>query len=162
MCRRTLSIVFAFALILVLPVGAQIPVVLHQDLLTRSDTVWVDVRLGADAELNGSVIAPVNAYSFTVQTSVGLEFIRSDESYTLTDRDGWSSAFSARNGRVGGFASSQNALVSSGVLIRLQFLLKGTDTYEELELYNFRLNSGDPDHIPTVPSLRIDLESHIE
>jgi hypothetical protein len=145
-----------------IPARAQVRVGLYQDLLTRSDTLWVDVRLGEEDVLGSSSIDDIYAFSFAVETSDGLMFIGISDLYTLTDTDGWSSAFSAVNGKVGGFASRQSAIAKSGILIRLQFLITGTDTYEELELINFRLNGGDPDHIPAVPSLRIDLESHSE
>ncbi len=137
-------------------------VVLRQDLLTLSDTLWVDVRLGDIDATTKADIPTINSFSFTVVTSDGLKFTDIERSYTLVDTDGWSAAFNAENGRVGGFASVKNGFSIAGVLIRLQFLLTGTDNYEELELNNFRLNSGDPDHYPSVPSVRIDLKSHSE
>ena len=137
-------------------------VVLRQDLLTLSDTLWVDVRLGDIDATTKADIPTINSFSFTVVTSDGLKFTDIERSYTLVDTDGWSAAFNVENGRVGGFASVKNGFSIAGVLIRLQFLLTGTDNYEELELNNFRLNSGEPDHYPSVPSVRIDLKSHSE
>ena len=135
---------------------------LQEDVQSLSDTVWVDVRLGFTAATETVDIPTINSFSFTVVTSEGLKFIDIERLYTLVDTDGWSAAFNAANGRVGGFASIKNGFSSTGVLIRLQFLLTGTDNYEQLELNKFRLNSRDPDHYPSVPSVRIDLKSHSE
>ena len=139
---------------------AQIKVQLMQDILTRSDTTWVDVVIEIPEDT--SDVRPISAYQFEVHTSAGLQFLRSDESYSLTDRNGWVSAFNRQNGKVGAFSSSADAILENGVLVRLQFVISETDTSRQLELYDFRLNSGIPDHIPSVPSLHLDLTSHEE
>ena len=140
--------------------SAQIKIELRQDILTKSDTAWVDVIIDIPEDM--SQIKPISAYQFEVITSSALRFIRSDEQYSLTDKQGWTSGFNAENGKVGAFSSSSDAILENGVLVRLQFLLTQTDTLPELELYDFRFNSGNPDHTPAVPSLRLDLTSHDE
>jgi len=141
-------------------VQAQVKISLQQDILTRSDTVWVDVVI--EVPENDQEFKAISAYQFEVRTSDGLRFIRADETYSLTDRPGWTSGFNANNGKVGAFSSSADAILENGVLVRLQFVLFQTDTSSELELFDFRLNSGNPDHNPAVPSLRLDLTSHDE
>jgi len=136
-----------------------VTVSMSQDVLTATDTVWVDVRLEFDA---APELRPISAYQFEVRTSDGLQFLKSDKTFTLTDRPGWTSGFSAENGRVGAFSSSAEAFLEQGVLVRLQFLINGTDTAFNVELHSFRLNSGDPGHHPAVPRLRLDLNSHEE
>ena len=159
---RYVSFIFVFLVgfVLSLTSSAQIRVELRQDVLTATDTVWVDVVL--DVPEDPGSIKAISSYQFKVQTSNGLLFLASDESYSLTDKKGWTSGFSSLNGKVGAFSSSADAILEDGVLIRLQFVLSKTDTPGELELYDFRLNSGDPDHTPAVPSLRLDLTSHDE
>ena len=149
-------------LLMALPVCAfaQVQVVLEQDVLTASDTAWVNVRI--DFETADSTVRAISAYQFEVRTTPGLIFLRADEMFTLTDRDGWTSGYNAENGRVGAFSSSLDAFMEKGILVRLQFLLEETDTPYDMELNNFRLNSGDPDHRPAVPRLRLDLTSHEE
>lgn len=152
--------VVALLFCVLIPAKAQVGILLQQDILTRSDTVWVDVRI--EIADSSTYVRPISAYQFEVHTSSGIRFTRSDESYSLTDRNGWTSGFNAENGKVGAFSSSVDAIRESGVLVRLQFILVGTDTSEEVELHDFRLNSGDPEHKPTVPVLRLELSSHKE
>ncbi|GMQ82299.1 MAG: hypothetical protein BMS9Abin05_1746 [Rhodothermia bacterium] len=140
-------------------VRAQIEINLETDLLSRSDTLWVDVRLLSETD---SLQHPINSFQFKVVTPVDVAFLGSDSRYTLSGEMGWSTGQNIENGRVGGFSSSLDAIARKGVLIRLQFLLKGTDTIGTIELSEFRLNSGIPDHLPVTPSLRLDRIDHLE
>jgi hypothetical protein len=157
---RIVALVLVVIAAPVLCASAQISVQLRQDILTRSDTAWVDVVLNLPADSSG--IDPIRAYQFRVLTSPDIRFIGSDEMFTLTDKSGWTSGFNVENGRVGAFGSSADAFLENGVLVRLQFVMSPTDTSLELKLLDFLLNSGNPDHIPAVPSLRLDLTSHDE
>ncbi len=143
----------------VVEVQAQIQIILEPIRLAASDTLDLDVRLLS--EMN-RLKHPVNAFQFVVIAPPYVNFIGSDSRYTLSDKNGWSTAHNIENGRVGGFSSSTDAIVRNGVLIRLQFLLKDTDTRGTIELREFRLNNGFPDHLPVIPSLRLDLVEHLE
>jgi len=140
-------------------VRAQIEISLETELLARSDTLWVDVRLIAETD---SLQHPINSFQFKVVTPADVTFLGSDSRYTLSEKKGWSTGQNIQNGRVGGFSSSLDAIGLEGVLIRLQFLLNSTDTMGTIELSEFRLNSGIPDHLPVTPSLRLDRIDHLE
>ncbi len=141
------------------PASAQIEVRLEPDAKVGSDTVWVDVRLVAATD---TLETAVSSFQFRVVTYFGVEFLGSESAYSLVEKEGWTSRHSLENGRVGGFSSSLDAIATAGVLIRLQFLVPGTDTQGNVELQDFRLNSGNPDHFPSVPSLSLNLINHQE
>lgn len=139
--------------------NGQIEVRLEPDATVGSDTVWVDVRLVAKTD---SLETAISSFQFRVVTDFGARFLGSETRYSLVEKEGWMSRHSLDNGRVGGFSSSLDAIETDGVLIRLQFLVLGTDTHGNLKLKEFRLNSGKPDHFPAVPSLSLHLIRHQE
>ena len=157
----TISTVFIIALTVarVGTVQAQVEIRLEPDSLAGSDTLGLDVRMVSERD---SLQHPINSFQFEVITPASIEFLGSDSRYTLSDKKGWSTGQNLENGRVGGFSSSLDAILLKGVLIRLQFLLKDTDTTHTIELREFRLNNGIPDHFPAIPSLRLDLIDHPE
>ncbi len=139
--------------------SGQIEVRLEPDARIGSDTVWVDVRLVAKTD---SLETAISSFQFRVVTDFGMKFLGSETAYSLVEKEGWMSRYSLENGRVGGFSSSLDAIESVGVLIRLHFLVLYTDTPGNLELQEFRLNSGKPDHFPVIPSLSLNLINHQE
>lgn len=138
---------------------AQIEIKLEPNLLSGSDSLWIDVRMSSASD---TLETPINSYQFVVSSSANATFIASDSAYSLSGRKGWTSGENAANGRVGGFSSSIDAIHRIGVLIRLQFLLKSTDTPIIIELHDFKLNTGKPDHFPIIPSLQLNLPDHQE
>jgi len=152
----------ALLLVLVFSAGTasgQLRINLEHDHLAASDTLWIDVRMSSDSD---TLDVPVNSFQFVVSSTGNMAFIGSKSSFTLTQKSGWTTGEKADNGLVGGFSSSIDAINTIGVLIRLQFVLKGTDTSGTIELRDFKLNSGIPDHFPTTPSLQLDLRDHLE
>lgn len=139
--------------------SGQIEVRLEPDASFGSDTVWVDVRLVAKTD---SLKTAISSFQFRVVTDFGTKFLGSETAYSLVEKEGWMSRYSLENGRVGGFSSSLDAIDSPGVLIRLHFLVLRTDTPGNVELQEFRLNSGKPDHFPAIPSLCLNLINHQE
>lgn len=140
-------------------VQAQVEIKLEPDHLAGSDILSLDVRMLSEKD---SLQHPVNAFQFEVVTPPDVEFLGSDSRYTLSEKKGWSTGQNIENGRVGGFSSSPDAILLSGVLIRLQFVVKDPDTTGTIELREFRLNNGLPDHFPAIPSLRLNLIEHLE
>ena len=139
--------------------SGQIEIRLEPDATVGSDTVWVDVRLVAKRD---SLETAISSFQFRVVTDFGVRFMGSETGYSLVEKEGWMSRHNLENGRVGGFSSSLDAIETDGVLIRLQFLVLPTDTPRKVELLEFRLNSGKPDHFPAIPSLSLNLINHQE
>ena len=151
---------FWLLLLLSVRVGySQVNIRLEPDHLLGSDTLWVDVRLSQDID---SLQVPIWAFQFRVLTDFGIRFLGSDSAYSLSGIQGWLTDYNAENGLVGGFSSRSDAINRAGVLIRLQFFVSSTDTPVNIMLQELRLNSGNPDHYPAVPSLRLDFSEHLE
>ncbi|MFT4605154.1 MAG: VCBS repeat-containing protein [Rhodothermales bacterium] len=104
----------------------------------------------------------VNSFQITVTSdNAGVVVVRPDagsanfhiatgslaQSFTVSSNDA--------NGRIGGFTSSNNAFTGSGTLIFIR--MKATAAVSAtISLNDFKLNSGNPAHTPTVPSFTFD------
>ena len=137
----------------------QVSVSLESDHVMGTDTVWVDVRMTTDSE---TLPEPVWAFQFQVESELGLRFVKAASSFSLSETDGWHTDYNPVNGLVGGYSSRDHAIVRSGILVRLQFLVWGTDTTGIIQLQEFKLNTGIPEHVPAVPNLRLDYTVHLE
>jgi hypothetical protein len=137
----------------------QVRIVLEPDHVMGTDTLWVDVRMASESD---TLTQPVWAFQFRVQSDLGLRFMKASSSFALTETEGWQTDYNSFNGLVGGFSSRDQAIKRTGILIRLQFLVWGTDTTGNIQLQEFRLNSGNPGHVPAVPSLHLDYSVHLE
>lgn len=141
------------------PAVAQVEIQLEPHRIMGTDTLWVSVRMIGPKD---TLEISIESFQFTVVADMEVKFLGSQSDNSLAGKEGWMSRHNAENGRVGGFSSSLDAIETSGVLIRLQFLVLGTDTPGNVELQEFRLNSGTPDHFPAVPSLSLNPINHQE
>lgn len=147
----------AFLTILLVPSAfAQMTVTVGDISGTNGETVFVPITL-ASVPTDG-----FSSFKFDVTVNNNnLTFNGHLTTGTLSSQSGWSVQSNDGNapnnpGRVGGFASNSDVIVSDGVVILLSFTINGTDGGAQVDLLNMRFARGATvSHTPEVPSTQL-------
>jgi len=156
---KKLQRLFTAALLTILLVPsafAQMTVTVGDISGTNGETVFVPITL-ASVPTDG-----FSSFQFDVTVNNNnLTFNGHLTNGTLSSQSGWSvqsndGNASSNPGRVGGFASNSDVIVSDGVLILLSFTINGTDGGAQVDLLNMRFARGATvNHTPEVPSTQL-------
>ena len=141
-------------------VKAQISVTIPALTAGVGETLTVPVDLG-NVESTGYF----NSFQFRVVSSSGnFVFTGVEDIGTLSDSPGWQVGHSTTTNLVGGFASSSNAVGTSGTLINLVFRLDAVEAGIILELQEFKLSLGATQLAsdPSVPSSEFNISTDAE
>jgi len=130
-------------------VNAQVPITFKNGVAT-GDTMRVELIVGSEKM---AMPEPVSSFQFAVSVEDSLvTFLDIDPRWTLSETDGWTVRANPENGRVGGFSSSNDAFTQGGTLVTLMFRVPENCYSFPLDLRIFKLNAGNPDHLPIIPS----------
>ena len=119
-------------------VRAQVAVSLPSLTAGVGETITIPVDL-SNVETTGTF----SSFQFRVVSSSGsLVFSGVENLGTLSETTGWTVGHSTSTNLVGGFASSTDAIATSGTLINLVFQLNAVESGVTLELQEFKLQLG--------------------
>ena len=147
----------AFLTILLVPSAfAQMTVTVGDISGTNGETVFVPITLASvptDGFSSFQFDVTVNNNNLTFNGHLTTGTLSSQSGWSVQSNDGNASS---NPGRVGGFASNSDVIVSDGVLILLSFTINGTDGGAQVDLLNMRFARGATvNHTPEVPSTQL-------
>ena len=147
----------AFLTILLVPSAfAQMTVTVGDISGTTGETVFVPITLASvptDGFSSFQFDVTVNNNNLTFNGHLTTGTLSSQSGWSVQSNDGNASS---NPGRVGGFASNSDVIVSDGVLILLSFTINGTDGGAQVDLLNMRFARGATvNHTPEVPSTQL-------
>lgn len=128
---------------------AQVPISFKNG-VASGDTVRVELVVGSDTM---TLPQPVSSFQFAVSVEDSLvAFLDIDTNWTMSEKSGWTVRANPENGRVGGFSSLNDAFQQGGTLVTLMFRVPERCYAFQLDLLIFKLNAGNPNHMPLIPS----------
>lgn len=96
---------------------------------------------------------PIQAFQLIVQSaSTNIQLVDYSFEGSLVEKNGWNTRCILSSNYCDGFSSTPDAFVKSGVLVFLSFKITGPVEREAIQLLDFRLNGGNPSHLPLVPT----------
>jgi len=156
---KKLQRLFTAALLTILLVPsafAQMTVTVGDISGTNGETVFVPITLASvptDGFSSFQFDVTVNNNNLTFNGHLTTGTLSSQSGWSVQSNDGNASS---NPGRVGGFASNSDVIVSDGVLILLSFTINGTDGGAQVDLLNMRFARGATvNHTPEVPSTQL-------
>ncbi len=124
--------------------------------LTIDEVAGDTVRVALNMDTPGdSLEAGVWAFEFIVSTDSLVQFLEVDSGFTLSDKQGWTTAGNPDRKWVGGFASSRDAIEVGGALVTFDLLMPDDADGSAVCLQRLRLNSGDPAANPAAPCVEV-------
>jgi len=118
----------------------------------HGDTVRVALSMDAPGD---SLEAGVWAFEFVVSTDSLVQFLGVDSAFTLSAKQGWTTAANPVRKWVGGFASSRDAIETGGTLVTFDLFVPDGANGSVICLQRLRLNSGNPASNPVIPCAEV-------